>query len=233
MHKKVKSEVKWERRKKPAQNVPEVKPSDLPVDFLKLIESTVSTALEAGLTEVKKTHPEAHFYSRGAIFADEIMLTLTLSYGPKVLSATTGYASADFNPLEEKPTVDAVLAACLDAIGSVFEFYLDPKSPEKIAQLAHHSLSALEDGPFEWTPIEITDEVKIPVYVRIDKANPMLDEITEKWLIENDPEYHNLNLEVDSTVEVESEEFLEERIEAIRAAKSGSGTTGGSGPITH
>ena len=72
----MKPETKWERRKKPAKNAVELKPTDLPLDYLKLVESTIEATLEKGLLEVKKTHPEAHFYARGAVFSDEIMLTI-------------------------------------------------------------------------------------------------------------------------------------------------------------
>ncbi len=231
----MKAESKWERRKKPAKNMAEVKPSDLPLDYLKLVESTISDSLEAGLNAVKKLHPEAHFYARGAVFSDEVMLTITLALGTKAIAATTAYASADFNPLVEKPTIEMALAACLDALGGIFALYLDETSPQKIEQITHHALGALEDAPFEWSPVEMTaDGSQIPVFVKIDKSNPRLDEIAEQWLEQNDPDYLAHKAAEDDGIEGESAEFLEERLEAIKAAKSGgSGATGGSGPITH
>jgi hypothetical protein len=119
----------------------------------------------------------------------------------------------------------------VDSIGEVFQFYLDPSRPERVAQLAESSLGALEEAPFEWTPMARGKTPVITVHVKIDKSNPQLDQLTEEWLKKNDPEYSKSEhgpKEPDFTA---AEEFLEERIEAIRAAKSGSGSSGG--PIRH
>ncbi|MBC7398197.1 MAG: hypothetical protein H7333_12215 [Bdellovibrionales bacterium] len=223
--------MKWERRKKPESKVVDLPPSDLPVDYLKLVEETLSTSLEKGLSELKKTHPAAHFASKGAIFSDEIIMAVTLSQGENRLAATTVYGSVDFNPLAEKPKMDDLLSINVEAIASVFAVFLDTNSPEKIDQIMHHSLSAIEEAPFDWTKIKLEDGL-IPVWVKLDKSNPLLDELTEKWLSENDPDYTK-NLEA---LEEASQEFLEERLEAIKAAKSGGGSSGpmgGGGPITH
>ncbi len=224
--------MKWERRKKPETKVVDLPPTDLPVDYLKLVEESLSVTLEKGLSELKKTNPAAHLAAKGAIFADEIIMAITLTQGENQLAATTVYGSVDFNPNAEKPKMDDLLAINVEAIGSVFLVYLDPNSPEKMEQIMHHSLSAIEDAPFEWTSMKLDDGL-IPVWVKLDKSNPLLDELTEKWLQENDPHYS----ETIAAMEEESQEFLEERLEAIKAAKSGggssSGSMGGSGPITH
>jgi hypothetical protein len=223
--------IKWDRRKN--SNSPQPAASDLPVDYLRLVEQTLTQALEPGLIEMRKTHPVSEFAAGGAIYADEVLLAITLSHGVSNLSATTLYASADFNPLADKPGLEATLSACLDAVGTIFEYYLDTAYPERITQLGHHSLSALEEAPFEWTAFEPSSEaeVKVAVHVKMDKSNPQLDSLTEKWLMENDPHYkENLKKE---TVEVhgEAEDFLSERLDAIKKAGSGSGN--GGGPITH
>lgn len=215
--------MKWEKRIETSSAS-----SELPLDYLKLVEDTLTGALAPGLTELKKTLPESRFKSGGAIFADEVVLAITLSHGAKHLSATTVYASCNYDPHAELPGLEANLSACLDAVAAVFDFYLDPTSPEKIEQITHHSLGALDEAPFDWTEADPKKEViKIPVWVKVDKSNLELDLLTEDWLKKNDPDYGKV------TSNEEAEEFLEERLEAIKAAKSGSGTMGGGGPITH
>jgi hypothetical protein len=220
------SERQWEKRR-PIPNGPAPKHSTLPVDYLRLVEQTITQALDAGLAEIKKIHPESTFFADGAIFGDEIILSLTLSHGEQNIAATTVYASCDYQPLQEKPSLEDILSRCVDAAGSVFEFYLDPKSPEKVAQIADHSLGALEDAPFDWTQSEAGAPV---IWVKIDKSNPRLDVAAEDWLMKNDPDYVKSKQKDDDA----SKEFLQERLDAIKKAKSGSGGPGSdSGPIRH
>ncbi len=160
---------------------------------------------------------------KNSIYADEVLLAITISHGEQSLIATTVYASADFNPLMPEPGVELVLSNCLDSVGTILEHYLDPAFPERISQLAGATISALEEAPFEWTPMENT---KVSVWVKIDKSNPTLEALTEEWLQKNDPTYSK-----EEMLE-EAEEFLNERLDAIQKAKSGSGS-GNSGPIQH
>jgi hypothetical protein len=213
------------------------RPSELPLDFLKLVNETLTQALEAGLAEIKKRHPESAFSSQGFIYGDEIVLSISLTHGAEVLSATTVHASVSYLPAQEKPTVNELLALCVDSAGIVFQHYLDPAFPERIAQIAESSLGAFEDAPFEWSPIEVAPKQSAIVHVKMDKSNPVLDRLAEDWLKKHDPDYHKSNADGAATEVHAAEEFLEERIEAIRAAKSGSGTgfggSGQSGPIRH
>jgi len=229
--------MKWERRKN--TNAPQVQPTSLPVDYLRLVEQTLTQALEPGLKELKKTLPVSEFTAQGAIFGDEVVLAITLSHGADHLAATTLYTSADFNPNAEKPALETILSACLDAAGSIFDFYLDVENPERIEQLAHHTLGALEEAPFEWTAMpeapasaENSAKKRVPVWIKIDKSNLPLDAMAEKWLMENDPDYQSKQGHQDETNRHEAEDFLNERLDAIKKAGSGN-TGGGSGPITH
>ena len=223
----------------PTLDKPSVEAGDLPVDYLRLVESTLTTALEKGLIEMRKIHPISEFQANGAIYGDEVLLTITLFHGENNLSATTVYVSSDFNPMLEKPSLEEILAACLDAAGSTYDYYLDLKNPEMIEQLSYHSLSALEEGPFDWAPLpQVAAMKKIPVWVKMDKSNPRLEGLADQWLIENDPEYQKKRLPAENQSSIEAEEFLNERLEAIKNAKSGSGgpqggMSGGNGPITH
>ncbi len=216
--------MKWDRR------LNSTFPSaDLPADYLKLVESTLTNAMEKGLTHLKTLYPDARFKSYGAIYGDEVLLAITLSLGTGNLAATTVYASVDYLPNIPEPGLENTLSAALDAVGGVFEHYLDPEDHEKIEQLASRSLSALEEAPFEWTKLE-APEAKVGVWVKMDKSNPELDALTEEWLSKNDPEYKKKGSLTDG--DFEAEEFLEERLDAIKAVKSGGGS-GQNGPIKH
>ena len=232
--------MKFEKRLPPLAPTlerPSVEAADLPIDYLRLVESTLTTALEKGLIEMRKIHPISEFQANGTIYGDEVMLTITLFHGENNLSATTVYISADFNPLFEKPTLEEILAACLDAAGSTYEYYLDHTNPEMIEQLSYHSLSALEEAPFDWSPLtQVAEMKKIPVWVKMDKSNPRLECLADQWLKENDPEYQKAVEPKIEKFKEEAESFLNDRLEAIKQAKSGSshgGNPGGSGPITH
>jgi len=200
----------------------ELKPAELPLDYLKIVEETLIESLKKGIEELKKIHPICNLKAGGAIYSDEVILSVTISHGEQSLIATTVYASANFDPLAEEPGIESVLSHCLDSAGTVLSHYLDPSYPERISQLADAPISALEEAPFEWTAME---EAKVATWVKIDKSNPALEALAEEWLLKNDPTYSK-----EEALE-EAEEFLEERLEAIKNAKSGSG--GNSGPIRH
>lgn len=214
----------FDRRVKTSGNKPELKPVDLPVDYLKMVEETMNETLAEGLAEMKKTHPVCDLKASGALYSNEVLLAITLSHGEKNLIATTVYASADFNPVMPEPGIELILSECLDSAGSVFEHYLDPKHPERISQMASASIGSLEEAPFEWTQMENT---KVSVWVKIDKSNPALESMAEDWLKDHDPNYSQ------DDEAAEAEEFLNERLEAIQKAKSGTGNGGDSGPIRH
>jgi hypothetical protein len=124
--------------------------------------------------------------------------------------------------------ITKTLSSCLEAAGATFDAFLSLEHPEKVEQLLHTSLSSLEEAPFEWTEISVSDTAEVPVFVKMDKANPALEILTDQWLSEHDPEYKKAKAKPPQAAE--AEEFLEERLEAIKSAKSGSS---GSGPITH
>jgi hypothetical protein len=182
-------------------------------------------SLSSGLEEMKKTLPICIIRASGALYSNEVLLAITLSHGEQNLIATTVYASADFNPMMQEPGIEVILNECLDSAGGIFQHYLDPKHPERISQLASASIGSLEEAPFEWTPMEDT---KVSVWVKIDKSNPALESLADNWLKNNDPHFEQ------SDEAVEAEEFLQERLDAIRNVKSGGGHgNGDSGPIRH
>ena len=225
--------MNFDRRLKPTGDKPELKPVELPIDFLKIVEETMNETLASGLEALKKHHSICDLKAHGALYSNEVLMAITISHGEQSLIATTVYASADFNPVMQEPGIEVILNECLDSAGAILTHYLDPKHPHRISEFASATIGSLEEAPFEWTKV---DETKVTVYVKIDKSNPALESLADEWLRNNDPESGK------EEETVEAEDFLNERLEAIRKVKggggsggfSGGGYTGGdSGPIRH
>jgi hypothetical protein len=194
------------------------KPSLLPKDYLQMVSEVFTSHFEAGLKILKKTFPNPKFSAHGEIFSDEVVVAISL-ISPEHLAATTIYASSDFDPKASSPTVQDLLEACVDGIGTIFGPLLSPEKPEQIEQLGEESLSALENVPFDWTEMESNQR---RIFLKIDKSNPEMDAMTDEWLKKNDPDY------------VESEKSEQKEIENLffTGPKSGPGSKSGSG-ITH
>ena len=163
--------------------------SPLPVDFLKMVAEVFRTNFEVGVKELRKfTKGDLSFDVNGAIFADEVVLCVSL-LEENQLAATTVYASADFDPRASAPTAQDLLAICVDGIGVVYGQLLDPEEPKRLEQVASESLSAVEDIPFVWTQ---TNVERRRIYLRVDKANPQLEALADDWLRKHDPNLHEL-----------------------------------------
>lgn len=172
--------------------------SPLPVDFLKMVVDVFASNFDAGLKELRKhTKGDLSFSAEGAIYADEILLAVSLIEESQ-LAATTVYASSDFDPKASAPSAQDLLAVCVDGIGAVLAPLLDPEDPKRIALLAEESLSALDDIPFEWTSIPVE---RRKLFVRIDKANPKLEALADDWLRKHDPELSGLEEENEAEAE--------------------------------
>ncbi|MFZ9594805.1 MAG: hypothetical protein ACO3A2_01870 [Bdellovibrionia bacterium] len=159
------------------------KSSDLPEDYLKMISDVFHSHFEFGLKLYQQKRKDAFFKAQGAIYTQEICLSVSLvSKGS--LAAETVYASCDFDPKASAPTAEELLSACVDAIGSVFNTLLDEKKPDQITELAEGSQEVLDPLPVHWTATEIN---KREIYIRFDRANPLIETLTEEWLKKNDP----------------------------------------------
>ena len=159
-------------------------PTALPVDYVKMVGELLSKNFANELQELQKFRPGAWISPRGGIFSDEIMLTVSLLSSDK-LWATTFHASADFDPKASKPKAEEVLAACLDAIGSLLAHFLDLKNTDQLRAIVSDSLSEIQSAPFDWTPFEFN---RRQVFVKIDKSNPVIDQAATDWLKKNDPD---------------------------------------------
>lgn len=161
------------------------KSSPLPKDYLQMVEEVVTSHFDAGLKALSKIKPSPQFEVRGEIFSDEIIMSISLTH-PNELAATTVYASSDFDSKSNTPSVQELLSACVDAAGAVLENLLADTQSKTIQHLADGSLTSLENVPFEWTPIEMSQR---QVFVKLDKSNPKLDELTDEWLTKHDPQH--------------------------------------------
>jgi len=175
-----------EKRKNPEPGTSQAaaKAAELPVDYLKMVAEVFAANFDPALEVIRKMKRKPELAASGAIFPDEILLTLTLHCDGD-LAATSAHASADFDPKASAPTAEQLLADCVDALGGVLGNLLDPAKPDLIERLVDEPLSALENVPFEWTAVTVN---KRRVHVRVDKTNPKLDKLTDDWLRENDPE---------------------------------------------
>lgn len=170
---------------------PGLKSSPLPRDFLKLVEEVFSTNFDEGLKALDQHQASSRFEARGEVFLDEVVLAISIT-SPGKLSATTVYASMDFDPKASSPTVQDLLEAAVDAAGGLFGQLLDPKKADQIEAISLESLSALENVPFDWTQVE---SGRFKVFLKIDKANPSIDQMADDWLRQNDPELQELQEE--------------------------------------
>lgn len=159
------------------------KASPLPVDYLKMVTEVFATNFDSGFKIYEQYCPNAYFEAHGEIASNEVILSVSLMNQGR-LAATTVYASADFDAKASSPSVQDVLAACLDGAGAVFATLLAPENPEMIERLSDESLNFIENIPFEWTEIEAD---KRRIFVKVDKSNPSLDQIAESWLKKHDP----------------------------------------------
>jgi hypothetical protein len=160
------------------------KSAPLPNDYLQMVEQVFASNFDAGLKALAKLKAKSRFEAGGAVYPNEVILSVSLLQEGK-LSATTAHASADFDPKASSPTVEDLLAACVDAVGSLFQLLLNPKQKDRIEAIASESLASLEDIPFQWTKVEVDNR---KIFLKVDKSNLSLDKAADDWLAKNDPE---------------------------------------------
>ena len=181
-----------ERRKPEAKRA-----SPLPDDYLSMVAEVFTTNFDTGLKKLEKlTKDKVHFDANGEIYPEEIILSVTL-FQEKKLNASTVYASVDFDPKASSPTIQDLLPLCVDAIGAVFQPLLTSKDPEVFDKLMSASLSALDNIPFEWTKLQVENK---KVFVKMNKANPRLDNMADDWLQKHDPKVKEMEDEEEEQV---------------------------------
>jgi hypothetical protein len=172
------------------------KPSPLPVDYLKMVTEVFQTHFDGEIKLYLELKPKTEFMVRGAICADEIWIAVSLVTEGQ-LSAPTVYASSDFDPKASSPTAQDLLSACVDSAASVFGSILDESRPETVRLLAEDSSAVMDQFPISWAPMEVNQR---EIFVRLDRTNPMLENITDEWLSKNDPETAQLEKETEDQV---------------------------------
>jgi hypothetical protein len=169
-----------ERRKKSPG-----KSSAVPADYAKMVCEVFTSNFDSGLKKLTKLKGgKARFEVNGQIYLDEVVLAVSLLIG-KELAATTVYASMDYDPRASVPTIQDLLSACVDAIGTVFAPLLSGEKKGQLEKVAEQSLGALDGVPFDWTAVAVE---RHKVFVKIDKSNPNLDRMADDWLSQNDPD---------------------------------------------
>lgn len=157
--------------------------SPLPVDYLKMVSDVFSTHFADSLKALSKIKAKPYFSVKGAVFPEEIALSITLHHEGHI-TATTVRTSSDFDPKASSPTAEDVLAACVDTMGDVLQTLFGSNEEKQLKALTAESLAQLDNVPIEWTAVT---SGKHKIYVLVDKSNPTLDDATDKWLNENDP----------------------------------------------
>ena len=163
----------------------EGKGTGIPVDYAKMVVEVFTSNFDEGLGRLARLKGEKpHFEVNGAIYVDEVVLAVSLLTGQE-LAATTVYGSTDYDPRASSPQIQELLSACVDAIGGIFAPLLSDEKKGQLEKLADQSLSALDQVPFDWTPVVIE---RFKIHVKIDKSNPNLDRMADDWLSKNDPD---------------------------------------------
>lgn len=152
------------RRKKGAE-----KGVEIPHDYLKLFRETLDRTFGPALKDLARVRKGPKFEVWGQLYADEAVLMASLAF-EEGTSATTVFASVDFDA--KKVTMEKALSRCVDVLGDLLAMYLDRSQPEVMEQFVAESLGALENAPYEWSPIK---RENVQVYVKIDKTNLALE----------------------------------------------------------
>ena len=197
-----------ERRLQPHPGQPAAlsRPVALPIDYLKMVSEIFSTHFAPALKALQKLKKKNHFTAHGWIYPDEIVLSVSL-VEEGILSATTAHASSDFDPTASQPTAEDLMAACVDALASLFSEILPGTDPEQLAAVAEQPLSAFEKVPFTWSAVTAN---RREIFLKVDKSNPDLEKMANEWLKKHDPQ-----LQEDEDLQEEDDEaLLAERIEA-------------------
>lgn len=155
----------------------------LPVDYLKMIGDVFTTHFADSLKALSKVKAKPFFLAKGAVFPEEVYLSVSLQHEGH-LAATTVHASSDFDPKASSPTPEDILAACVDTLGDVIQTMFGENVEKQLKAIAAESLADLENVPYEWTSV---NSGKHKIFVMVDKSNPVLDEAAEQWLDKNDP----------------------------------------------
>ncbi len=176
-----------------------LKSNPLPVDYLNMVIDIFQNHFDACIKEIKTKKPDVFLSAFGSVSADEVHLGISL-LEPKVLSAITVHASSDFDPAASTPKAEELLGRCVDALGQILAKLIDPEKPKNALDVYNTSITMRDDIPLLWVPIKID---KRDIFVKVDTINPVLDNLTEKWLKQNDPEIRSeIGKEQEETAEL-------------------------------
>ena len=118
-------------------------------------------------------------FKRAARFSDEIVPCISLIEEGQLAATSPCTPACDFDPKASSPTVQDLLAACVDAIGAIYGELSRADQPERLEQSPANSLAAMEGIPFFWSEVKID---RHRIHVKVDKSNPRLDASADEWL---------------------------------------------------
>lgn len=163
-----------ERRQEPAH--PFEKPIALPPDYLALVRDTFAETFKEALERLAPSGAAPRFHAGGGLFASELVVWVSL-IAPNEPAATTVHASVDFDVSADEPTdAEERLAACIDAVGVVFDQLLGAGADRK---LRGGALAGLRAMPTAWQPLAVKGRT---VHVLADASHPELDAMASELL---------------------------------------------------
>lgn len=159
------------------RETPAGRPTPLPADYLRLVNETFTETFAGPLEALRRNKRASRFVASGALYPDEVLLSVSLVPEGR-LAATTVHASCDFDLGADASLAEALLARCVDAIGSLFAEILSPAFLRHPPSAAHEIPAA----PLRWTAAVVEGR---PVYLRVDASNPDLENAADRWLEEH------------------------------------------------
>jgi len=169
----------------------------LPSDYTKMLGDVFTANFSDSLKKIPG-HSSLQFKGDGEIYSDEVVVHVSLIEVGK-LAATSVHASCDFDPKASSPTVEDLLALCVDGIGEAFAALFEARpDTEGNPAIMSPTLSALKGIPFQWTETEIS---KRKIFLKVDKSNPVLEQAADDWLAKNDPDFEERQKQADKDAE--------------------------------
>lgn len=158
----------------------DLKPTPLPPDYLRMVVEAFGDHFGEILTLLEKRGEPLRFVAEGALFPDEVLLSVSLVSAER-LAATTVHASCDFELSQGPAAVEPLLALSVDAVGSLFAELLSAKA-------AHPPAAGVRDlgnFPISWSPAQVEGRT---VYLLVDATNPELEKMADDLLADEDPD---------------------------------------------
>ena len=163
-----------QRRQEPMQAGE--RPVALPPDYLALVRQVFEDTFRDSLERLAPSGAPPRFLTGGGLYSSELVLWVSLVV-PGQPAATTVHASADFDVATDLPTdAEERLAACVDALGTVFQTLLGEGAERKLRAGA---LAGVRLMPPSWQEVKAKGR---RLHVQVDASHPELEAMTDAFL---------------------------------------------------